>query len=85
MSTARSPRSCCCRDGVPEFEGVLARAVMDAVGARGSTLVASALNDYQNEIPMHDFQTYPVLFALKMDGQELTVRALADLDSVSER
>jgi hypothetical protein len=47
---------------------------MDAVGARGSTLVASALNDYQNEIPMHDFQTYPVLFALKMDGQELTVR-----------
>jgi hypothetical protein len=61
-------------DGVPVFEGVPARAVMDAVGARGSTVVASALNDYQIEIPMDDFERYPVLFALSMDGRELMVR-----------
>ncbi|HXV24955.1 MAG TPA: molybdopterin-dependent oxidoreductase [Alphaproteobacteria bacterium] len=61
-------------DGTVEFEGVPARAVMAAVGARGTTLIASALNDYQVEIPISDFENYPVLFALKMDGHELTVR-----------
>ena len=61
-------------DGVPEFEGVPARAVMQAVGARGERVVASALNDYQVDIPLQDFVDYPVLFALRMDGQELTVR-----------
>jgi hypothetical protein len=61
-------------DGTVEFEGVPARAVMAAVGARGTTLIASALNDYKVEIPISDFENYPVLFALKMDGHELTVR-----------
>ena len=61
-------------DGVPEFEGVPARKVMEAVGARGTTVIASALNDYQAEIPVSDFADYPVLFALKMDGRDLTVR-----------
>jgi hypothetical protein len=61
-------------DGVVEFEGVPARAVLEAVGARGRTVVASALNDYLIEIPVSDFQDYPVLFALKMNGRELTVR-----------
>jgi hypothetical protein len=61
-------------DGVVEFEGVPARAVMRAVGARGQRVIASALNDYQVDIPLEDFEDYPVLFALKMDGHELTVR-----------
>jgi hypothetical protein len=61
-------------DGVAEFEGVPARAVMAAVGAKGKTVIASALNDYKVEIPVSDFETYPVLFALKMDGREMTVR-----------
>jgi hypothetical protein len=61
-------------DGVPEFQGVPARAVMAAVGAHGESVVAVALNDYQIEIPVQDFEDYPVLFALKMDGHDLTVR-----------
>jgi hypothetical protein len=61
-------------DGVVEFEGVPASAVMRAVGARGERVIASALNDYQVDIPLQDFEDYPVLFALKMDGHELTVR-----------
>jgi hypothetical protein len=48
--------------------------VLEAVRARGRTVVASALNDYLIEIPVSDFQDYPVLFALKMNGRELTVR-----------
>ena len=61
-------------DGVTEFEGVPARAVMDAVGARGDKVVAYALNDYSVEIPIGDFESYPVLFALRMNGRDLTVR-----------
>ena len=58
-------------DGTPGFVGVPARKVFEAVGARGNTVVASALNDYRAEIPISDFQRYPVLFALRMNGKEL--------------
>jgi hypothetical protein len=74
LGTERLRTSSPWTDGVPEFEGVPARKVMEAVGARGTTLIARALNDYQAEIPVSDFQDYPVLFALKMDGRDLTVR-----------
>jgi hypothetical protein len=47
---------------------------MRAVGAAGERVVASALNDYEIDIPLQDFEDYPVLFALKMNGQDLTVR-----------
>lgn len=61
-------------DGRSVFEGVLARDVLRAVGAQGDTVTATALNDYSIEIPVSDFQKYRVLFALSMDGAELTVR-----------
>jgi hypothetical protein len=60
-------------EGVVEFEGVPARTVMRAVGAAGKRVLASALNDYEIDIPLQDFEDYPVLFALKMNGQDLTV------------
>lgn len=74
LGTERLRTSSPWTDGVAEFEGVPARKVMAAVGARGSVAIASALNDYQAEIPLSDFEDYPVLFALRMNGQELTVR-----------
>ena len=58
-------------DGTVEFIGVSARSVMEAVGAQGKAVVAFALDDYQVEIPISDFERYPVLFALRIDGQEL--------------
>lgn len=61
-------------DGTPRFEGVLARDVLKAVGASGDTVTATALNDYSIEIPIADFESYPVLFAMRMDGTELTRR-----------
>jgi hypothetical protein len=61
-------------DGAPRFEGVLARDVLKAVGASGDTVTATALNDYSIEIPVADFESYPVLFAMRMDGTELTRR-----------
>lgn len=61
-------------DGVREFEGVLASDIVKAVGARGTTITATALNDYVVEIPISDFEKYGVIFALKMDGKTLTPR-----------
>ncbi len=60
--------------GRPVFEGVLASALLDAVGARGETARAVALNDYVVEIPLDDFRRYPVVLALKMEGRYMRVR-----------
>ncbi len=61
-------------DGVVEYEGVLAKDVLAAVGAYGTEITATALNDYTVEIPVSDFKKYGVLFALKMNGKTLTAR-----------
>jgi hypothetical protein len=55
------------------FEGVPLRAVLDRVGARGRTMKASALNDYEIGIPFDDLRFEPIL-ATKVDGQVLTIR-----------
>ncbi len=56
------------------FEGVLARDLLEAVGADGTAAHAVALNDYAVEIPLADFRDYPVILALKMDGKYMRVR-----------
>lgn len=58
----------------PLFEGVLARDLLAAVGAHGQEIVATALNDYVVKIPVDDCYRYPVLFAMKMNGEYLKVR-----------
>jgi hypothetical protein len=60
-------------DGVQVFKGVLARTLFDRVGAEGSTVVATALNDYTVSIPMDDFQNYDVLLATEMNGEEMRI------------
>ncbi len=61
-------------EGVAQFSGPLGRDLLDAVGARGDTLVIKALNDYIAEIPVSDFINNDVILALKRDGERLTVR-----------
>ncbi len=61
-------------DGVKRFEGVLARDLLEAVGASGDRASARALNDYAIEIPFSDFESYDVLIAFRMDGVALTPR-----------
>jgi hypothetical protein len=60
-------------EGRTEFEGVLARDLLDAVGAEGGSVLATALNDYAVAIPLDELRRYPVLLALKMDGQYLKI------------
>ena len=61
-------------DGVRRFSGPLASAVLDQVGAKGATVLATALNDYAVEIPISDFRKYPVILAMTMDGKPLSRR-----------
>jgi len=61
-------------DGVKRFKGVLMRDLLDAVGATGTMVTASALNDYVVTIPISDFEKFDVLVAFQMDGKQLTRR-----------
>lgn len=56
------------------FEGVSFKAVMDLVGAHGTTIHAFALNDYDTEIPFADTQDPAVVLAMKMNGIYMEVR-----------
>jgi hypothetical protein len=57
-----------------EFTGPLLRDVLAAAGARGSTLRASALNDYWVDIPFDDAQRFDPIVARLLDGQPMSVR-----------
>ncbi|WP_020682391.1 molybdopterin-dependent oxidoreductase [Marinobacterium rhizophilum] len=61
-------------EGVIAFEGPLGRRLLDYVGARGQTLIVTALNDYSTEVPLADFYEYDVILALKMDGDYIRIR-----------
>jgi hypothetical protein len=61
-------------EGEPLFDGVLARTLMQAVGAHGTQVQARARNDYLAVIPLEDFARWPVLLATHMDSQRLRLR-----------
>jgi hypothetical protein len=56
------------------FEGPLGAALLDAVGANGTMLRVTALNDYVVEIPVSDFRAWPVILATKIEGIPISVR-----------
>jgi hypothetical protein len=60
--------------GVHVFEGPRLSAVLDRVGARGSTVTAKALDGYEIDIPFSDAADYGVLLAMRWNGETMTVR-----------
>lgn len=66
-------------DGVSEFQGPLLRDLLELVGATGTELHATALNNYEITIPMADVVSYPVIVASKMDGKRLSIRSKGPL------
>jgi hypothetical protein len=56
------------------FEGVLMANLLRHVGATGSSISVTALNDYTTDIPVEDFTTYRVILALKRDGAYMSIR-----------
>lgn len=57
-----------------KFEGPLGAALLDLVGATGTVLRVTALNDYAVEIPVADLRKWPVILATKIDGKPISVR-----------
>jgi hypothetical protein len=56
------------------FSGVPMSKLLDVVGAKGTSLTVTALNDYATDIPVEDFKTHPVMLATKRDGNYMPVR-----------
>ena len=61
-------------DGPRDFDGSLAAAILDAVGAEGSIMRVIALNDYASNVPIDDVRNFPVIFATHLDGKVMSVR-----------
>jgi hypothetical protein len=74
LGTTKLKTSTAWTAGEAEFEGVLARDLLQAVGAEGTEVVATALNDYVATIPLRELYDYPVLLALKMNGEYMELR-----------
>ena len=60
-------------DGPRKFEGVPLAKLLDAVGASGDHIIATALNDYSTDIPVEDARKFGVILALKRDGGYMPV------------
>lgn len=61
-------------DGEESFSGPLVQALLNAVGAHGTTVTVRALNDYSADIPIEDFLANPVILASRLNGETLSVR-----------
>lgn len=61
-------------DGRTTFAGIPLQKLMDYVGAKGSVVKVTALNDYTTEIPLSDFKKYNVILALKINGEYMRIR-----------
>lgn len=58
-------------DGIRRFDGFLMRDLLELVGAHGSVVTASALNDYAIDIAIEEFEKFDVLVAYAMDDLPL--------------
>lgn len=58
-------------DGILKFDGVLMRDLLNHIGARGKTVTATALNGYEVDIPIKDFEDFDVLLAWSANGERL--------------
>lgn len=61
-------------EGVDSFTGVPLQALIEAVGAEGTTLRATAINDYTVEIPVSDAVEGGPIVAYLMNGETMSVR-----------
>ncbi|BBQ83758.1 MULTISPECIES: molybdopterin-dependent oxidoreductase [Enterobacteriaceae] len=61
-------------NGRTTFTGIPVQKLMDYVGAKGSVVKVTALNDYTTVIPLSDFKKYNVILALKINGEYMRIR-----------
>lgn len=61
-------------EGVQEFSGPPLAALMEALGVEGGVLLATAINDYQIDIPVSDAAPDGPILAISLNGAPMTVR-----------
>lgn len=61
-------------EGETVFTGPFLRAVLEAAGAQGETLLIRALNDYFAAVPIADAQRIDTILATRMNGRLMSVR-----------
>lgn len=61
-------------EGTPTFQGVLLKDYIAAIGATGTTITLTALNDYRITMPMADVHDDGPLLAYLMDGKPMSLR-----------
>jgi hypothetical protein len=61
-------------EGHTKFEGVTGAKLLAAVGAKGTKVIAAAINDYKAEVPIEDLTERGAFLAFSADGKRLTVR-----------
>ncbi|RDE19093.1 hypothetical protein DV711_16010 [Motiliproteus coralliicola] len=61
-------------DGKHQYEGVLLKELLQQLGAKGSKVVAHALNDYHSVIDLDPIRNYPVMIAIRADGKPMRIR-----------
>ena len=74
LDTARFTTTTPWYTGPVTFEGIRMSRLMEVLQASGTTVVATALNDYETSIPLDDFSQFNVIMALKRDGEYLPVK-----------
>lgn len=60
-------------DGVSSWEGVPLSVLMEAVGATGTVIRATALNDYVADMPMAGLAEEGAILAMRRDGELMPV------------
>ena len=61
-------------EGTHTLTGVALEDLLGAIGSKGETITAVALNDYAVEIPASDAVADGPIIAYEMDGKEMSVR-----------
>ena len=61
-------------DGVQRFAGPTLASLLDAVGAKGANINATAVNDYTVQIPVAHADAHNVILAMDHNGRTMRVR-----------
>lgn len=61
-------------EGKQVFEGIALAALVELLGVEGSTLRATAINDYAVDIPLSDAVSGGPIIAYSLNGQEMSIR-----------
>jgi hypothetical protein len=66
-------------EGTSHYRGPLLRDLLQRLNAKSDEVYVAALNGYEAEIPVSDFEDYDVILALEKDGKAIPIREYGPL------